>query len=68
MKWSVEMMAPLFYTGLHGVKRYISDKGNSSKSCKRSLVELALQDTLVTHILFVDSDNVSNTPKIQTLH
>jgi hypothetical protein len=64
MKWSVEMMVPLFFAGTPWCEKiHKLVRGIPQNLARDQLVELALEDPLVTHILFVDSDNICNSPK-----
>jgi hypothetical protein len=64
MLWSLNMMVPLFFGATNWCEKiYKLTRGIPQNLARDQLVELALQDKKVTHILFVDSDNVCNLPK-----
>jgi hypothetical protein len=64
MKWALEMMVPIFFVGTDWCEKiHKLARGIPQNLAREQLVELALEDKLVTHILFVDSDNVCNAPK-----
>jgi hypothetical protein len=64
VKWATEMMVPLFYVGLDWCEKiYKMTRGIPQNLARDQLVEMAFEDKAVTHILFVDSDNVCQYPK-----